>query len=96
MRADRDKRAAVLPAEGQQAGGHSRAEGRAAGGGARARGEAEAAVLRAQAEAEARAMRAKGQADAIGMVFKAIHEGKPDQRAARLPVSADAPRDRQG
>jgi regulator of protease activity HflC (stomatin/prohibitin superfamily) len=25
-------------------------------------------------------MRAKGQADAISMVFRAIHEGKPDQR----------------
>ncbi len=37
-------------------------------------------MLRAQADAEARAMRAKGEADAIGMVFKAIHDGNPDQK----------------
>ena len=43
------------------------------------RGEAEALVLRAQADAEARAMRAKGEAEAIGMLCRAIHEGKPDR-----------------
>jgi regulator of protease activity HflC (stomatin/prohibitin superfamily) len=80
MRADRDKRAAVLAAEGQRQAAILTAEGEQQAAVLRARGEAEAAVLRAQAEAEAQAMRAKGQADAIGMVFKAIHEGKPDQR----------------
>ncbi|GAA2774312.1 SPFH domain-containing protein [Nonomuraea dietziae] len=80
MRADRDKRAAVLTAEGQKQAAILTAEGEKTAAVLRARGEAEAAVLRAQAEAEAAAMRAKGQADAIGMVFKAIHEGNPDQR----------------
>ncbi|MFI6502309.1 SPFH domain-containing protein [Nonomuraea typhae] len=80
MRADRDKRAAVLAAEGQRQAAILAAEGEKQAAVLRARGEAEAAVLRAQADAEAQAMRAKGQADAIGMVFKAIHEGNPDQR----------------
>ncbi|MFF0867721.1 SPFH domain-containing protein [Nonomuraea sp. NPDC003560] len=80
MRADRDKRAAVLAAEGQRQAAILAAEGDKQAAVLRARGEAEAAVLRAQADAEAQAMRAKGQADAIGMVFKAIHDGKPDQR----------------
>ncbi|MEO3889152.1 SPFH domain-containing protein [Nonomuraea sp. B5E05] len=80
MRADRDKRAAVLAAEGQRQASILAAEGDKQASVLRARGEAEAAVLRAQADAEAQAMRAKGQADAIGMVFKAIHEGKPDQQ----------------
>ncbi|MEW9554745.1 SPFH domain-containing protein [Nonomuraea sp. NPDC050783] len=80
MRADRDKRAAVLAAEGQRQAAILQAEGEKQASVLRARGEAEAAVLRAQAEAEAQAMRAKGQADAIGMVFRAIHDGKPDQQ----------------
>ncbi|SDL56249.1 SPFH domain-containing protein [Nonomuraea jiangxiensis] len=80
MRADRDKRAAVLTAEGQRQAAILAAEGEKQASVLRARGEAEAAVLRAQAEAEAQAMRAKGQADAIGMVFKAIHDGNPSQQ----------------
>jgi hypothetical protein len=36
-------------------------------------------VLRAEAEATAAATRARGQAEAISTVFKAIHEGNPDQ-----------------
>jgi regulator of protease activity HflC (stomatin/prohibitin superfamily) len=79
MRADRDKRAAILTAEGRRQAAILEAEGEQRAAVLRARGDAEAAVLRAQADAEAEAMRAKGQADAIGMVFKAIHEGKPDQ-----------------
>ncbi|MEU7002869.1 SPFH domain-containing protein [Nonomuraea sp. NPDC046570] len=79
MRADRDKRAAILTAEGSKQSAILTAEGERQAAVLRARGEAEAAVLRAQAEAEAQAMRAKGQADAIGMVFRAIHDGKPDQ-----------------
>lgn len=80
MRADRDKRAAVLTAEGQRQAAILAAEGEQQAAVLRAKGDAEAAVLRAQAEAEAEAMRAKGRADAIGMVFRAIHEGKPDER----------------
>ncbi|MFC6079545.1 SPFH domain-containing protein [Sphaerisporangium aureirubrum] len=80
MRADRDKRASILSAEGQKQSAILTAEGDRQAAVLKARGEAEAAVLRAQADAEAQAMRAKGQADAIAMVFRAIHEGNPDQQ----------------
>ncbi|MBO3745793.1 SPFH/Band 7/PHB domain protein [Streptosporangiaceae bacterium NEAU-GS5] len=80
MRADRDKRAAILAAEGSKQSAILTAQGEREAAVLRARGEAEAVVVRAQADAEAAAMRAKGQADAIAMVFRAIHEGKPDQR----------------
>src|SRR4051812_27265935 len=80
MRADRDKRAAILAAEGQKQSAILTAQGQRESAVLKAKGEAEAVVLRAQADAEAQAMRAKGQADAISMVFRAIHEGKPDQR----------------
>ena len=46
----------------------------------KARGESEAVVLRAEADAKAQAARARGQAEAITTVFRAIHEGNPDQR----------------
>ena len=46
----------------------------------KARGDSEALVLRAEADATAQAARARGQAEAISTVFKAIHEGNPDQR----------------
>jgi regulator of protease activity HflC (stomatin/prohibitin superfamily) len=78
MRADRDKRAAILSAEGEKQAAILSAEGGKQAAVLRARGEAEAAVLRARAEAEAKAVRAKGEADAITTVFRAIHEGRPD------------------
>ncbi|GHE43556.1 paraslipin [Streptosporangium violaceochromogenes] len=80
MRADRDRRAAVLAAEGQKQAAILAAEGHKQAALLKARGEAEAVVLRAQADAEAKAVRARGEADAIGMVFRAIHEGRPDQK----------------
>ncbi|MDP9863566.1 MULTISPECIES: SPFH domain-containing protein [Streptosporangium] len=80
LRADRDKRAAVLAAEGHKQAAILTAEGHRHAEVLKARGEAEAVVLRAQADAEAEAMRAKGEADAIGMIFRAIHEGRPDRR----------------
>jgi len=80
MRADRDKRAAILSAEGSKQSAILTAEGERQAAVLRARGEAEAAVLRAEAEAKAQAARALGQAEAITTVFKAIHEGNPDQR----------------
>src|ERR1700742_2222625 len=80
MRADRDKRAAILSAEGAKQSAILTAEGARQAAVLRARGEAEAIVLRAEAEATAQAARARGQAEAISTVFKAIHEGNPDQR----------------
>ena len=78
MRADRDKRAAILSAEGEKQAAILSAEGGKQAAVLRARGEAEAVVLQARGEAEARALRAKGEADAITTVFRAIHEGHPD------------------
>ena len=69
MRADRDKRAAILQAEGSKQSAILTAEG-----------EQKAAVLRARGEAEATVTRADGQARAIGTVFQAIHENNPDQK----------------
>jgi regulator of protease activity HflC (stomatin/prohibitin superfamily) len=80
MRADRDKRAAILQAEGSKQAAILTAEGERQAAVLKARGESEAAVLRAEAEAKAAAARARGQAEAITTVFRAIHEGNPDQR----------------
>jgi regulator of protease activity HflC (stomatin/prohibitin superfamily) len=67
MRADREKRAAILQAEGQKQAAILTAEG-----------EKSAAVLRAEGEKQATILQAEGQAKAIDTVFKAIHEGNPD------------------
>src|SRR5437762_6025891 len=67
MRADREKRAAILQAEGQKQAAILTAEG-----------EKQAAGLRAQGQREATILEAEGQAKAIDTVFKAIHEGNPD------------------
>jgi regulator of protease activity HflC (stomatin/prohibitin superfamily) len=79
MRADRDKRAAILQAEGSKQSAILTAEGARQSAVLKARGDAEAAVVRADADATAQATRARGQAQAISTVFRAIHEGNPDQ-----------------
>ncbi len=78
MRADRDKRAAILQAEGSKQSAILTAEGERQAAVLKARGESEAAVLRADAEAKAAAARARGQAEAISTVFRAIHDANPD------------------
>src|SRR6201995_3202540 len=80
MRADRDKRAAILSAEGSKQSAILTAEGARQAAVLKARGESEAIMLRAEADARAQAVRARGQAEAIGTVFQAIHDGNPDQR----------------
>ena len=67
MRADRDRRAAILTAEGVKASAVLTAEG-----------ERQAEILRAEGAAQAAVLRADGEAKAIGAVFGAIHAGKPD------------------
>jgi len=69
MRADRDKRAAILTAEGEKQSQILKAEG------ARA-----ADILRAEGEAQAAVIRADGEATAIAKVFKAIHDGNADEK----------------
>ncbi len=78
MRADRDKRAAILTAEGFKQSQILTAEGEKQSAILRAEGGAQAAVTQARADAEAQALRAQGQSKAIATVFEAIHEGKPD------------------
>ncbi len=68
MRAERDRRAAILTAEGSKASEILNAEG-----------EQQAAVLRAQGAKEAAILRSEGEAKAIDTVFAAIHAGDPDQ-----------------
>lgn len=67
MRAERDRRAAILTAEGFKQSQILTAEG-----------EQQAAVLRATGERQAAILRAEGEARAIQTVFQAIHEGRPD------------------
>lgn len=68
MRAERDRRAAILTAEGVKQSQILTAQG-----------EKESAVLKAQGAKESAILRAEGDAKAIDTVFTAIHEGKPDQ-----------------
>ena len=69
MRADRDKRAAILTAEGTRQSAILTAEG-----------EKQSAILRAEGDGQGRgALRAQGEGQAIQTVFQAIHDGDPDQ-----------------
>jgi len=79
MRADRDKRAAILTAEGQRQSAILTAEGEKQSSILSAEGDREALILRAQADREASILRAQGEAQAIQTVFQAIHDGAPDQ-----------------
>jgi regulator of protease activity HflC (stomatin/prohibitin superfamily) len=69
MRADRDKRAAILTAEGEKQSQILNAEG--------AR---QSDILRAEGEAQAAVIRAEGEATAIAKIFKAIHDGDADEK----------------
>jgi hypothetical protein len=79
MRADRDKRAAILTAEGQRQSAILTAEGSKQSAILTAEGQREALILNAQAERESRILRAQGEGQAIQTVFQAIHDGQPDQ-----------------
>jgi regulator of protease activity HflC (stomatin/prohibitin superfamily) len=90
MRADRDKRAIILTAEGARQSAITTAEGQKAASILSAEGKKQAAILEAEAERQSRILRAEGeraalflqaqgQAKSIETVFQAIHDGKPDQ-----------------
>src|SRR3712207_2268015 len=68
MRAERDRRATILQAEGIKASQILTAEG-----------EKQSAVLKAEGAKQAAILRAEGESKAIETVFNAIHEGRPDQ-----------------
>lgn len=69
MRAERDRRATILTAEGVKQSQVLTAEG-----------EKQAAILRAEGDAQSRILRAEGEARAILQVFDAIHEGDADPK----------------
>lgn len=68
MRAERDRRAAILNAEGLKQSQILTAEG-----------EKQSAVLSAEGAKQAAILRAEGEAKAIDTVFTAIHKGNPDE-----------------
>jgi len=69
MRAEREKRAAILNAEGVQQSAIRTAEG-----------ERQSAILRAEGDKQSAILRAEGQAQAIQTVFKSIHTADPDPK----------------
>ncbi|QAY64719.1 SPFH/Band 7/PHB domain protein [Xylanimonas allomyrinae] len=69
MRAERDRRAAILTAEGVKQSQILTAEG-----------EKQSAILRAEGDAQSRVLRAEGEARAILQVFDAIHTGDADPK----------------
>ncbi len=79
MRADRDKRAAILTAEGMRQSAILTAEGQKQSAILTAEGERESLILRAQGDRESRILRAQGEGQAILTVFQSIHDGSPDQ-----------------
>ncbi|MCW2856379.1 MAG: SPFH/Band domain protein [Marmoricola sp.] len=79
MRADRDKRAIILTAEGQRQSAILTAEGNKQSAILNAEGSREALILQAQGERESAILRAQGEGQAILTVFQSIHDGQPDQ-----------------
>jgi len=69
LRAERNRRAAILQAEGTKQSQILEAEG-----------QRQAAILAAEGDAKAQVLRAEGEAQAIATVFDAIHTGDPDEK----------------
>jgi regulator of protease activity HflC (stomatin/prohibitin superfamily) len=86
MKAEREKRAAVLAAEGAKQSAILTAQGRR-----------ESAILEAEGDAQARVLRAEGESTAIARVFAAIHDGDADEQVLAyrylqtLPSLGDGP-----
>jgi regulator of protease activity HflC (stomatin/prohibitin superfamily) len=84
MRAERDRRAAILTAEGVKQSQILTAEG-----------EKQSAILRAEGRREAQILEAQGEAQAIETVFDAVHRGDADHKVLayqylqKLPLIAE-------
>ena len=84
MRAERDRRAVILTAEGVKQSQILTAEG-----------EKQSAILRAEGRREAQILEAQGEAQAIETVFDAVHRGDADQKVLayqylqKLPLIAE-------
>jgi regulator of protease activity HflC (stomatin/prohibitin superfamily) len=85
MRAERDRRAAILNAEGLKQSQILTAEG-----------EKQSAVLRAEGQRQAAILNAEGEAQAIDTVFSAIHRGDPDPKLLSYQYLQMLPRIAQG
>ncbi len=85
MRAERDRRAAILTAEGVKQSQILTAEG-----------EKQAAVLKAEGAKTAAILRAEGESQAIDTVFTAIHKGNPDDGLLRYTYLQVLPQLAQG
>jgi regulator of protease activity HflC (stomatin/prohibitin superfamily) len=85
MRAERDRRAAILTAEGVKQSQILTADG-----------DRQGAILRAQGEREASILRAEGQAKAIQTVFNAVHAADPDPKVLAYQYLQALPQIAQG
>ena len=80
MKAERERRAAILEAEGLKKASILKAEGQKEAEINRAEGDKQAAILQADGQAEARIKTAEAEASAIKMVIEAIgNKGQPDK-----------------
>jgi regulator of protease activity HflC (stomatin/prohibitin superfamily) len=79
MRAERDKRATILNAEGTKQSEILTAEGEQRAAVLRAEGVRQSTILEAEGYRDAQVLRASGEGQAITTVFGAIHDGKPDR-----------------
>jgi regulator of protease activity HflC (stomatin/prohibitin superfamily) len=85
MRAERDKRAAILTAEGVKQSQILTAEG-----------EKQSAILRAEGQRQSAMLNAEGESKAIETVFKAIHAGDADPKLLAYQYLQMLPRIAQG
>jgi regulator of protease activity HflC (stomatin/prohibitin superfamily) len=85
LRAERDKRAAILNAEGVKQSQILTAEG-----------DKQSAILRAEGQRQAQILGAEGQAQAIATVFDAIHRGDADPKLLAYQYLQVLPRIAQG
>ncbi len=85
MRAEREKRAAILTAEGVRQSQILTAEG-----------DRQATILRAEGDKQSAILRAQGQAEAIGEVFQSIHRNDPDPKLLAYQYLQTLPQIAQG
>ena len=85
MRAEREKRAAILTAEGVRQSQILTAEG-----------DKQSTILRAEGEKQGAILRAEGEAQAIDTVFRAIHTGDPDPKLLAYQYLQSLPQIAQG
>lgn len=77
MKAEREKRAAILTAQGQRESQVLNADGAKQSQILDAEGRRQARILEAEGDREAAVLRAEGEAKAVEVTFKAIHESRP-------------------